>query len=253
MADLIPKISIKPVTTIEKNMAFSDARFSADGQSVLTKCKTGYERWDAKTGVHLSTPELHDPDLNILSDQALEKIGYDTLDEKTNKAVGNHFNGWADLVTISPNKRYVAIGSNDGFLGVVDLLRDMPLILNGHTTSMNNHLHQNSINTMLFDSSSTYLVSVAEEDCDPLLWDLTAASKEKIWNQRSGRLFDQPVKIKDFMPSLFSTIAFNPTEPKFVTTHPTIETTQVWEIERTKHRFHRRFKCCSNHLNHKRR
>ena len=133
-------------------------------------------------------------------------------------------------MTTSPNGRYVAFGSISGYLGVFDVDQDMPFILNGHTTSKNNHMHQNSINAMLFDSSSTYLVSVAEEDCDPLLWDLKAASKEKIWNQRSARLFEQPVKINDFTPSLFSTIAFSPIEPKFVTTHYSDQTTRVWEI-----------------------
>ena len=101
------------------------------------------------------------------------------------------------------------------------------------STSMNNHMHQNSINAMLFDSSSTYLVSVAEEDCDPLLWDLTAASKGTTWNQMPGRLFDLPLQLKDVMPSLFSTIAFSPIEPKFVTTHYLDQTTRVWEIIRT--------------------
>lgn len=232
MTVLLPEISIKAVATIENNKPFSDARFSADGLSVVTKCKTGYERWDANTGERLGAPEPHDPDVNTFAAQAWEEIEYDALDERTTKAVGNHFNGWADLVAISPNGRYISCGSNAGYLGVVDVERDMPLILHGHTTSMNNRMHQNSINAMLFDSSSTYLVSVAEEDCNPLLWDLTAVSKEKVWNQGPGRLFDNPIKLKDFMPSLFGTIAFSPTEPKFVTTHPSIEMTQVWEIVR---------------------
>lgn len=234
MTELLPEISIEAVTTIEDNKPFSDARFSADGLTVVTKCKTGYERWGAKTGERLDAPEPHDPDVSTFAAQAWEEIGCVTLDERTTKAVGKHFNGWADLVSISPNGRYISCGSNAGNLGVVDVERDIPLILHGHTTGMNNHMHQNSINAMLFDSSSTYLVSVAEEDCDPLLWDLTAASKEKVWNQGPGRLFDNPIKLKDFMPSLFVTIAFSPTEPKFVTAHPSTETTQVWEIIRTK-------------------
>ena len=233
MTDLIPRISIKVVATIEINESISDARFSADGLTVVTKYRTRYERWDARTGESLSAPEFHDPDLSTFTAQAWQEIGCDPLDERTRKAVGSHFNGWADLVTISPDGRYVAFGSNAGYLGVFDLERDVPLILQGHTTSMNNHMHQNSINAMLFDSSSTYLLSVAEEDCDPLLWDLTAASKEKTWNQGPGRLFDHPIRIKDFMPSLFNTVAFSPTEPKFVTTHLSTQTTQVWEIIRT--------------------
>ena len=230
MTELLPEISIEAVVTIENNKPISDARFSANGLSVVTKCKTGYERWCAKTGERLDAPQLHDPDVSIFEAQAWDEIGCATLDERTMEAVGNHFNGWADLVTISPNGRYVAFGSNAGYLGVFDVERDMPLILNGHTTSMNNHMHQNSINAMLFDSSSTYLISIAEEDCTPLLWNLTVVPKEKTWNQGAGRLLDRPLKIKDFIPSLFDTIAFSPNGPEFVITDQAIETTQVWKI-----------------------
>jgi WD40 repeat protein len=233
VSDLISKISIEGVATIVGDKPFSDARFSEDGLTIVTKCETGYERWNAKTGERLNPPEAHDPDVNTFATKSWKEIGCDALDESTTKAVGSHFNGLADLVTISPNGRYVAFGSISGYLGVFDVELDMPLILHGHTTSMNNHMHQNSINAILFDSSSTYLVSVAEEDCNPLLWDLTAASKEKTWNQRPGRLFDHPLELKDVMPSLFGTIAFSPIAPKLVTTHCSNQTTRVWEIIRT--------------------
>jgi hypothetical protein len=72
---LLPEISIKAVATIENNKPFSDARFSADGLSVVTKCKTGYERWDANTGERLGAPEPHDPDVNTFAAQAREEIG----------------------------------------------------------------------------------------------------------------------------------------------------------------------------------
>ena len=234
MTDLALNISIEAVTIIKDKMAFSDARFSTDGLSVVTRCQAGYARWNAQTGERLEAPHDDDPDVVSFAGGAGEEMGCHALDERVTAAVGNHFNGWADLVTTSPNGRYVAFGSDAGYLGIFDLELDMPLVLHGHTTSMNNHMHQNSINTMLFDASSTYLISVAEEDCDPLLWDLTAQSREKSWNNRPGRLFDQPLRIKDFTPSPFATIAFSPIESKFVTTHFSIETAQVWEIIRAK-------------------
>lgn len=226
------QISIRTVSTIKGGKRFSDARFSADGQSIVTRCQTGFERWNAKTGERLVVLRQDDPDVKAFTSTALHEIGCDGFDETTAKAVGNRFNGWADLVTISPNRRYVAFGSKAGDLGVVDIEQNLPMILQGHTTSMNNHIHQNSITALLFDSSSSYLVSMADEDDAPLLWDLSAKGEDRTWNNKRAIQILPSIKLNEATPAGIDTIQFNPIAPELVTTHRVTETAVVWEIVR---------------------
>ena len=227
------RISFEEITVIKGEQRLSDARFGADGRSVVTKSEAGFERWNAETGETLGAPPPHDPDVAAFAEAAKRRFVGDALDARAADAVGRHFNGWADLATVSPNGLLVAVGSNSGYLGVVDLERDAPLILWGHSTTINNHMHQNSINAMIFDSSSTYLISVAEEDCNPLLWDLSEEGEPKVWNNKPGRRLDRPVRINDFTPVRSDSFHFSPNEPKFVTTHGATGTAHVWEIVRT--------------------
>mmetsp|Transcript_4710 Transcript_4710/g.6143 ORF Transcript_4710/g.6143 Transcript_4710/m.6143 type:complete len:88 (-) Transcript_4710:63-326(-) len=86
---------------------------------------------------------------------------------------------------------------------------------------------------MVFDESSSFLISMAEEDGTPLLWDLTAPGKKVTRGDKPARLLDDPVRLNDVTPGGIDTVAFSPAEPKFICTHRMTETAKVWEIVRT--------------------
>ncbi|GGO12213.1 hypothetical protein GCM10007972_16860 [Iodidimonas muriae] len=97
---------------------------------------------------------------------------------------------------------------------------------------MNNHIHQNSITALLFDSSSSYLVSMADEDDAPLLWDLSAKGEDRTWNNKRAIQILPSIKLNEATPAGIDTIQFNPIAPELVTTHRVTETAVVWEIVR---------------------
>ncbi|MHA7856656.1 MAG: hypothetical protein ACX94D_01120 [Henriciella sp.] len=165
----------------------------------------------------------------------VSKRYYDDLYPQTDdeKSAAAHAAGFADYAVTAPNKRLIALGSNSGELRVVDLEGGARLFLNGHATSMNNHMHQNSITAIVFDESSSFLISMADEDGSPLLWDLTAPGKDATRGDKPARLLDEPVQLNDVTPGGIDTVAFSPTEPKFICTHRMTETVAVWEIART--------------------
>lgn len=226
-------LTIKAGPVIKGEGRFSSATFSVDGASVITISHAGCDLWDAQTGRHLKQLIPGDADYRTRAD--FSKCHYDALypqtdDEKTAAAGAL---GFADYAVTAPNGRLIALGSNSGDLRVVDLEGGTPLFLNGHLTSMNNHMRQNSITAMVFDESSSFLISMADEDDAPLLWDLMAPGEEVTRVDKPTRLLDEPVRLNDVTPGGIDTVAFSPTEPKFICTHRMSKTAAVWEIVRT--------------------
>lgn len=91
-------------------------------------------------------------------------------------------------------------------------------------------MHQNSIKAILFDSSSSYLVSMADEDDAPLLWDLSAKGEVRTWNDKSAFQILPSIKLNEATPAGIDTIQFSPIALELVTTHRVTETAVVWEI-----------------------
>jgi WD40 repeat protein len=225
-------ITIEAGPVIKGEGRFSSAAFSPDGASIITISNAGCDLWDAQTGQHMKKLTLGDAGYRTRAD--VSKRHYDALypqtdDEKTAAAGAM---GFADYAVTARNGRLIALGSNSGDLRVVDLGGGTPLFLNGHSTSMNNHMRQNSITAMVFDESSSFLISMADEDSSPLLWDLTAQGKDVTRGDKPARLLDEPVQLNDVTPGGIDTVAFSPTEPKFICTHRMTETVAVWQIVR---------------------
>lgn len=225
-------LTIKAGPVIRGQGRFSSAEFSADGASIITTSNAGCDLWDAQTGRHVE--RLSQGEAGYRTGADIFKRRLDSLYPQTEeeKAAAARAAGFADYAVTAPNGRLIALGSNSGDLRIVDLKDGVPLFLNGHSTSMNNHMHQNSITTMAFDSSSAYLISMADEDGAPLLWDLTAPGKDITWNDKPALMLDDPVQLNDATPAGIDTVAFSPTEARFVATHRTTETAAIWEIVR---------------------
>lgn len=225
-------LTIKAGPVIKGKGRFSSAEFSADSASIITTSNAGCDLWDAATGRHIKA--LAHGDVNYTTGADFPRRRIESLDPQTEheKAAAGRAAGFADYAVTAPNGRLIALGSSSGDLRIVDLEGGPPLFLKGHSTSMNNHMHQNSITTMAFDSSSAYLISMAEEDDAPLLWDLTAPGKEITRGDKPALLLDEPVQLNDATPAGIDTVAFSPTEAKFVATHRTAETAAIWQIVR---------------------
>lgn len=225
-------LAIKAGPLIKGEGRFSSAAFSDDGASIITISDAGCDLWDPQTGQHLKQLTLSDADYRTRA--SVSKRHYDALYPQTDdeKAAAARAVGFADYAVTATNGRLIALGSNSGDLRVVDLEGGAPLFLNGHATSMNNHMHQNSITAMMFDESSSFLISMADEDGAPLLWDLRAPGKEVTRDGKLALLLDEPVRLNDVTPGGIDTVAFSPTEPKFICTHRITETAAVWEIVR---------------------
>lgn len=232
-AQLAPQklsLTIKAGPVIKGQGRFSSAVFSDNGTSIITISNAGCDLWDAQTGQHLKQLVPGDADYRTRAD--VSKRHYDALYPETDdeKNAAARAAGFADYAVTAPNKRLIALGSNSGDLRVVDLEDGTLLFLNGHSTSMNNHMHQNSITAMMFDESSSFLISTADEDGAPLLWDLTAPGIEVTRGDKPAQVLDDPVRLNDVTPGGIDTVAFSPTEPKFICTHRTTETAAVWQI-----------------------
>ena len=226
-------LTIKAGPVIKGEGRFSSAAFSDNGVSIITISNAGCDLWDAQTGQHMKKLTPGDADYRTRAD--VSKRHYDALYPQTDdeKTAAARAVGFADYAVTARNGRLIALGSNSGDLRVVDLEGRAPFFLNGHSTSMNNHMRQNSITAMVFDESSSFLISMADEDGAPLLWDLTAPGKEVTRGDKPARLLDAPVRLNDVTPGGIDTVAFSPAEPKFICTHRMTETAIVWEIVRT--------------------
>ncbi len=234
-AQLAPQklsITIKAGPVIKGEGRFSSAAFSPDGASIITISNAGCNQWNAQTGRHMKQLIPGDPDYQTRAD--FSKCHYDALSPQTDdeKTAAAGATGFADYAVTATNGRLIALGSNSGDLRVVDLGGGTPLFLNGHSTSMNNHMRQNSITAMVFDESSSFLISMADEDGSPLLWDLMAQGKDVTRGDKPARLLDDPIRLNDVTPGGIDTVAFSPTEPEFICTHRTTETAAVWQIVR---------------------
>lgn len=224
-----PEVYVKVIATIKGNDRFSSAKFSQDGLSVITTSYDGCQRWDAQSGEFLA--DIQPDDSAYINQHDFWKQEFQSLKIETEEeqCACDMFRGFADFATTAPNGRLVAVGSCFGNLHLVDLDRAVPFVLDGHVTSMNNHMHQNSIKAMLFDSSSRYIISMSEEEDAPLLWDLSVRGEERIWDKKMALLL-KPISLRDFGIAGIDTVHFSPTEPKFVATNRVEETATVWEV-----------------------
>lgn len=104
------------------------------------------------------------------------------------------------------------------------------MFLLGHDTSKNNHMHQNSIEAMHFDAGSSYLISMADEDDKPLLWNLLAPTGQQVWNEQPALTHKNPIDLNSIIPGGIDTISFSSIEPKFVATIRMTRTAAVVKI-----------------------
>lgn len=222
-------VAVSAITTIKGSGRFSSAKFSADGLSIITTSSEGCQRWDALSGKFLADIPPDDSDCMTYHEFWEQEVNSLNVETEAEQRACDVFRGFAHFATTAPNGRLVAVGSHSGHLQLVDLDSAVPLILHGHITSMNNHAHQNSIEAMLFDSSSTYLISMSDEEDAPLLWDLSAKGEERIWNKKPA-LSLKPIRLRDFGISGIDTVHFSPSEPRFVATDRVEETAVIWEI-----------------------
>ena len=220
-------ITIRAVSTIEHDATFSRACFSPDGQIVITKCDTGFHFWSTDTGAPVDAPKIIDSDVISYTNSAfwkgtlVQRESEGALQMQANKVAEESFGGWNDMVVLSPNEAHVAVGSGRGRAFLIGIDGDMPTELLGHESSYYSNTYQNSIWAMLFDSSSTYLITTADEDGRPLLWDLRWTGKKHVWQEKPGRILDEPIEIRPFLIAPPESIQFSPTELKFVTTYST--------------------------------
>lgn len=220
------------IATIAWDVNLSSACFSADGATVVVTSASGCRRYSAETGRLLQELSPDDEDYQTSSSWTRRQLDAMDIASEEERAACEHFRGFADYAATSPDGRFVAVGSSSGYLQIFDFDDDIPMLLKGHSTSMNNHLHQNSIRAMLFDCSSTMLISLAEEDDSPLLWDLSGPTKDGSWKGGAARLMDQPLRLNEVTPAGIDTISFSPVAQAFISTHRVEKTAIIWSIER---------------------
>lgn len=225
-------ISVSRVATIKNGGRLQRACFSPDGGSVITSSDAGCERWNVATGERLATLAPDDADYLTAEVFWEQKYGEPSQRERAAWLAKEAFNGFDDYVLASPSGRFIAAGSSSGYLHLLDTTANTQISLLGHSTTMNNHMHQNSIEFLGFDASSSFLISMAEEDDAPLLWDLLAPARPGQRGKRGALLFDQPVRLNDVTLGAIDTIRFSPTEPRFVAIHRGERAAIVWEISR---------------------
>lgn len=234
-------LSLNPGVTIQGAGQFSLACFSQDGQAIVTTIGNKTQSWNAVTGEPLDVviqPSTKNGAENIVlqwiagdSDKSPSEFGYRLSDRSSKRDLGFIFEpapDYAGAVT-SPDGQYVAIGYQNGRLRLETVPAKEPIFLYGHSTSGNNHMYQNSIETLEFDSSSNFLVSMADDDDRPILWDLRQGRRSKTWNQKPAFYLDEVIELNAVTGGDIGTLRFSPTELKFICTHRAKQIAQVWE------------------------
>ncbi|MEO0576405.1 MAG: WD40 repeat domain-containing protein [Pseudomonadota bacterium] len=233
-------MQIRRGTTISGSEPFTSACFSNDGAAIITTTAQNTECWDAHTGEALAVQSAPHRG-NACKAFALRWIaagkgaandfgGFAVVDRDSSSDIGFIREPFPDIcgATSSPDGRYVAIGYQHGRLRVETLPQAEPLFLNGHSTSMNNHMHQNSIEYLEFDSSSRLLISKAEEDGSPKLWDLQQRRQSCVWNGKPAFQMAYAVALNEVTDSTIDTIRFSPVDAAFVCTHRSQKTAQIY-------------------------
>lgn len=234
-------LSVNLRVTIKGTEGFSSACFSEDGQAIVTNAGDEIQCWDATTGERLN--EVRQPSAKNKSqtismdwnargpDRSPSEFGFrlsEGASERELCFISEPFPDYAGAVT-SPDGRYVAIGYQDGRLRLETLPAKAPIFLYGHNTSGNNHRYQNSIEYLEFDNGSNLLISMAEDDDRPLLWDLRQGWQSKIWNQKPAFYLDEVIELNLVTNGDIGTFRFSPVESKFVCTHRAKKIAQVWD------------------------
>ncbi len=220
---------------------YAEASFSVDGQYVLIRQDNDTQAWSLATGQLADAGTSASP-INHAAHLSMENVGRDVhgrgyrfYEEETGVEVGFVKEPFPDCIASAPDGRSVAIGYQDGRLRIEELPVTSPLFLYGHSTSMNNHMHQNCIWHLEFDSSSRFLISMAEEDNRPKLWDLRSPRNTKTWNGEPAHYLDNPTDIQTatdgWINSFNTRIRFSPAEPTFVCIHQNPGRAQVWHIQ----------------------
>lgn len=234
-------LSVNPGVAIQGIEEFSSVCFSQDGKAIVTTIGHESQCWDATTGGRLNAvlqPSAKNESENITmdwgaraSDKSASQFGFrlsDKAGERELYFISEPSPDYAGAVT-SPDGQYIAIGYQHGRLRLEMLPTETPIFLYGHSTAGNNHMHQNSIEYLEFDSSSNFLVSMADEDGCPLLWDLRQGWRSRTWNQKPAFYLDEALELNAVTGGDIGTIRFSPNEPKFICSHRDKKIAQVWE------------------------
>ena len=222
---------IHPIAKIMRGQRFTFAAYSSDGASIITHSANGCERWCAQTGNGLGLIDRGDDGFLTPSEFFKRNLPEEHPTTEAEVSAQKIFALPIRCYATAPNGSTAAVGSLDGSIGVVETSTGALSHLVGRQTVLN-HMHPNSVASLQFDSSSTFMVSMAEEDDSPLLWDLLAPGKEKMFAGRPGKVLDKPLHLNEHTEPGIDTIEFSPNQARFVTTHRNVPSAMIWRVER---------------------
>ncbi|MEL6868373.1 MAG: WD40 repeat domain-containing protein [Pseudomonadota bacterium] len=228
--------------TISGERCFLSAGFSADGNAVVATTRAGRQAWNPRTGEPLDAALVPNDEHASAPVSAQWRAG---AKDSGASAPGFHVQDQAGAVgfiaepfpdyagaTVAPDGKTVAIGYQHGRLRIETLPVSSPTFLVGHDRSKNNHQYQNVINYLAFDCDSQLLVSMADDDDRPLLWDLRQTPQSTTWNGKPAHALHDPIDLNSVTDGGVDTFRFSPVAPMFVCTHRRLQTLQIWTYAR---------------------
>ena len=159
--------------------------------------------------------------------------GFQVLEAKTGKKLAYIKEPFPDYgaAAISYDGRKVAIGYMSGHLRLINLDQiEKPLFLYGHDSYPNDHMHQNSIKHLDFSGCGRFLSSVAEEDFNPRIWDLSMPYGEKVFDNKPANFLKEALELGQMEGEYIESVRFGGHSTKFMTTANYNKTARLWEI-----------------------
>jgi len=222
-------ITKKAIPSINLKGPIRDAYFSNDGQRVITFTESAIiEVWDTETGqaVKEQAPNLFAPFIGpawrdrrqsaVSLPYIFETENYNTVlkhkSDQSRVSENSFPSAFDHCFSISPDARFIADGDSSGRLKILDVKAEKWVNLIGHNSSMNNHMHQNSIEYLEFDRHSQLLLSISEEESCPRLWPDAGAWAETVNNGhvKNSIVFDKPASLARFSPTASKLLLANP-------------------------------------------
>lgn len=218
--------SIVAGPVIDSTISLDRIHFSTDGNVIIVRSRTGEtDFWNARTGKEVTPSGVESFKPHTLTRGTKEGLpirieGKIATLLSTGQAFDLRvFDSGYNIFSVSPNGRYLAGGNGSGYLRMLDLERSEWVFLHGHNTSMNNHMHQNSIEYLEFDFRSEHLISLSDEEANPRLWKIndgyepSSFGEDNFYSLSNSLLVPVPATVVKFSPTRQQILTAAPSWP----------------------------------------